>query len=392
MPHKLLCLLFLTLSILCTAIDCPAKTCGVILSDDRGNILYAENETIKLIPASITKILTSLTALKTLGPDYQFKTWASLNTKTNNLHIKGFGDPLFISEKIQVLTDKIIQETKIQYVHDIILDHDYFHPDIIIPGTGSSLNPYDATTGALCANFNTVFFKRDRTTDRYLSAEPQTPLLNIFQDQIRATGQARGRILLSHDQRKKYPGLLIKAFLEKKGIRVTGAVRLGTFEAASSSILEYESDFTLDRVVAKLLQFSNNFMANQLMLTMGAHASGPPATLEKGMAQIRQFARETLELKDFTLKEGSGLSRQNRFSAQQMLVILKGFMPFYDLMQKDKNEFYKTGTLSDVRTRAGYFQGKDKRLYPFVIMLNRTDPGYTEIKQKLKAMVDNKTF
>ncbi len=56
---------------------------------------------------------------------------------------------------------------------------------------------------------------------------------------------------------------------------------------------------------------------------------------------------------------------------------------------KKGNEYYKTGTLSDVRTRAGYFEGHDNRLYPFVIMLNETRVGYENIRRELKQKVFN---
>ena len=60
------------------------------------------------------------------------------------------------------------------------LDDTYFTQPLTIPGISSSSNPYDAPNGALCANFNTVFFKHSR--DGYASAEPQTPLLPMAEN------------------------------------------------------------------------------------------------------------------------------------------------------------------------------------------------------------------
>ncbi len=362
-----------------------ARTTGILLADDKGTPLYAENSDQPRIPASITKLLTCLSALETLGPGYRFETWVGYDPGTTDVFIKGFGDPLFISEQIREVVDRLIQTTGAKSFNAIILDHSFFHPNITIPGTGQSKNPYDATTGALCANFNTISFKRKQ--NRVVSAEPQTPLLDIFKDEIRTTGLRQGRVLLSRHHRRLYPGLLVKAFLEEKGIPVTGPVTEGAFPAHLPIRFKFKSDFAMDRLIEKLLEFSNNFMANQLMLTMGAQEHGAPATLEKGVSHLAEFAETKLGLKNFILKEGSGVSRQNRFSPEQMLKILMAFMPHHQLLKQDANEFYKTGTLSDVRTRAGYFLGKDNRLYPFVIMVNQTKTGYADIRQKLKRIV-----
>jgi D-alanyl-D-alanine carboxypeptidase/D-alanyl-D-alanine-endopeptidase (penicillin-binding protein 4) len=171
---------------------------------------------------------------------------------------------------------------------------------------------------------------------------------------------------------------------------VTGSVRTGKFIGSDKGCIVYTSAFSLADIIEKLLKFSNNFIANQLMLTMGARTFGPPATLEKGTAVLNKFAEETLGLKNVAIVEGSGLSRRNQLTPAQMKDILIAFMPWYELLRKNENEFYKTGTLSDVRSRAGFIRGKDNRLYPFVIMLNQTSTGYDAIRRMLKEKVNLK--
>jgi D-alanyl-D-alanine carboxypeptidase/D-alanyl-D-alanine-endopeptidase (penicillin-binding protein 4) len=356
---------------------------GVLLANDKGEILYSRNKDTQFTPASILKIFTSLAAVDSLGMNHRFKTLYAYDRTSKNLYIKGFGDPLFISEVIKDLCQQILEKTKARTINNIIIDQEFFSGDIHIPGTGNSLNPYDATTGALCANFNTISFKKDPMHKGYVSAEPQTPLLSDFMEDIRASGQSRGRILLSPEQRIDYPGLLIKFFLTKKGAQVNGLVKQGGFDYTQSQVFTFESPFTLDQVIQKLLKHSNNFIANQLVLTMGANKYSFPATLEKGVLVLETFAREKLGLKDLIITEGSGLSRKNRISPNQMLKILMAFMPYHILLQHEGNEYYKTGTLSDVRTRAGFIQGKDKRLYPFVIMINKKNKNYDSISRDL---------
>jgi D-alanyl-D-alanine carboxypeptidase/D-alanyl-D-alanine-endopeptidase (penicillin-binding protein 4) len=129
-------------------------------------------------------------------------------------------------------------------------------------------------------------------------------------------------------------------------------------------------------------------MANQLILAMGADKDGSPATLAKGVKVLEAFSREKLGLTQLTLAEGSGISRKNRVSPQQMLKILIAFMPFHDLLNLKGEEYYKTGTLSDVRCRAGFILGKDKRLYPFAIMVNGKNKGYDAIHRDLLRRVN----
>ncbi|WDP88937.1 MAG: D-alanyl-D-alanine carboxypeptidase [Desulfobacter sp.] len=379
--------LIIFLLLLCAPGISEGRQAGYLLADAQGKILYAENEDQLFIPASITKILTSLAALETLGRDYRFETWIGYAPEMRNLYIKGFGDPLLISEQIQKMAHELVRQNGFRTLNNIILDHSFFSQNIVIPGTGESNNPYDATTGALCANFNTLYFKWDKSQKTYVSAEPQTPLPSIFQAEIGKSGLNQGRILLALPHRRLYPGLLAKTFLKNEGVMVRGEINEGTFPPKDVVRLNFKSGFTLAEAVEKLLRFSNNFMANQIMLSMGAIQCGAPATLEKGVDHLNSFSKNRLGLKGYKLAEGSGLSRRNRFTPRQMLKILMAFMPYHRLMRTQGNEFYKTGTLSDVKTRAGYFRGKDERLYPFVIMVNHSNKGYSSIRRLLKEKV-----
>lgn len=392
-----LCLTILVLVLtISTSLHVWAQTSGIILSDDQGKTIYAKNQDQPLIPASTLKILTSLAAIRTLGLDFHFQTWAYYDKTTFDLYLKGFGDPLFISEEITKFAHQIsdhlfkqVSEGRISsaVIRNIIVDQTYFTPRITIPGAGSSANPYDATNGALCANFNTIFLTWDSRNRQYVSAEKQTPFPDILAQQITPGSKKTDRILLSYDLRQKYPGILMHYFLKESGIKITGSVQEGIFSASDKDCIVYTSSYSLADIIKNLLKFSNNFIANQLMLTMGACTSGPPATLEKGTAVLNKFAEETLGLKGVGIVEGSGLSRRNRITPAQMRDILIAFMPWYDFLRREGNEFYKTGTLSDVRSRAGFIRGKDNRLYPFVIMLNQTGTGYDAIRRLLKEKV-----
>jgi len=342
---------------------------GILVTDDQGRVLFARNPDTPRVPASILKILTSLAALTYLGPDYCFLTRAAWDPDFRILYLQGTGDPLLVSEVLAGYCRQIALKTGRDPIHKIILDQTYFFPDIRIPGTGRSLNPYDATTGALCANFNTIHVAWDAGARAFVSAEPQTPLLDVIKQEIQRTGIREGRILLEKEWRLRYPGLLMAHFFEDQGIPVTEGIALGRIKTSGRiEVIPLASPYSLEQIVHKLLEYSNNFIANQLLLSLGVHIYGPPATLEKGVAVVSAFSKEKLGWSTAQIVEGSGLSRQNRVTPAQMASLLKAFMPHHELMRRTGTQYYKTGTLTGIRTRAGYFIGSDHRLYPFVIM------------------------
>ena len=106
---------------------------------------------------------------------------------------------------------------------------------------------------------------------------------------------------------------------------------------------------------------------------------GSPATLEKGVLTVTAYARDVLKIKDISLVEGSGISRNNLICATDMMKILEQFSSYHHLMRKGKNEFYKTGTLKGIACRAGYIENRKKELYRYVVFINTPDTSIDDI-------------
>ena len=344
---------------------------AVLVAGPDGEILYKKHETKKHIPASTLKLLSALTAIRHLGASYRFKTEFYMDAD-HNMKIKGFGDPLLVSEAWQEVADALAK--KIKKLNNLILDDTYFSPQIIIPGSKHSTNPYDAPVGAVCANFNTVFFHRDHS-GRIASSEPQTPLIPYAKEKIQKLGLKKGRYTFSHDQKEiaLYAGNLLMYFLREKSVKCQGKVYLSAIQPEDRLIYTYLSRFTLEDVIRKMMAFSSNFIANQVFIALGAKVYGPPATLQKGVKVVSGFAKNDLDLKYIQIAEGSGISRKNRLSALDMLAILKAFKPHRHLLKKTGDTYYKTGTLRGIRSRVGYINGSSENPYYFVIFLNRPD-------------------
>ncbi|MGD8522250.1 MAG: D-alanyl-D-alanine carboxypeptidase [Desulfobacterales bacterium] len=365
------------------------KKDSILVANHRGQILFAKNKDTKLVPASILKLFTSLVALHYLGPNYRFKTEFYLDD-ASNLKIRGLGDPLLISEIVKDISRHLAQKLEpSRNVYNLILDNSYFSQPLTIPGVTSSSQPYDAPNGALCVNFNTVNFKH--TTNGYVSAEPQTPLLPFALKKIKQSRLDEGRIVFSHEDHEItfYAGKLFEHFLIENGIEFSGSVKLGRVNLEVDRLLfRYVSRVSLKQIISKLLEHSNNFTTNQLLITSGIKAYGPPGTLEKGVATALHYAEDVLRMNGITIFEGSGISRKNRVSAAHMHRVLDTFAPYYFLMNRQNNEYYKTGTLYGISTRAGYIQGKDGQLYRYVVMINTPGKSSERITRKLKRILD----
>ena len=354
---------------------------AILVTDPDGRVLISKNENRPLIPASTLKIFTSLVALHTLGPDYRFVTEFYCDDD-DNLTIKGYGDPGLVSEVLTEIARNL--STKLARVNDIILDASYFTQPLEIPGISSSSEPYDAPNGALCVNFNTVFFKKENGT--YLSAEPQTPLLPMVLGRITSSGLNEGRIVLSHNENEitLYSGYLFDHFLRQAGVTVTGKVATGTVRPGRDHLVyRHQSPFALCDTIARLLTYSNNYTTNQILIMAGARRYGPPGTLEKGVQAAREYARNILQLSDIHISEGSGISRDNRITARDMHKVLNAFAPYHTLMRSDSRQFYKTGTLHGISTRAGYIESPDGRLNRFVVLVNSPGRSAEQVTRRL---------
>lgn len=342
-------------------------------SDGEQVVAFAANE--PFIPASILKLATSYCALTVLPKRFRFAT-AFHTTKDGTLYVTGFGDPALTSEELAVIA-KQLRSHGLSTVRQIVLDDSFFDPGIHIDGQSLSLNPYDAHNSALLVNYNTVNVRKLKN-GTVVSGEPQTPMTELTAQLARRLRPGAHRINLSRDpaQALLYVGHLLKAFLIEAGASVSGPVVRGHRPPHAASLYFHYSGKSLEENLRDLLEFSNNLVTNQLFLVMGAVVLGEPATVEKGQAVLRTCLRKHLGWQHVQLVEGSGLSRQNRVTAAEMMRLLKAFEPYAHLLPL-KEEFFraKTGSLNGVSSLAGYFTVPQGDRYRFVLISN--DPKTT---------------
>ena len=210
--------------------------------------------------------------------------------------------------------------------------------------------------------------------------------------------------LLGH---QAYVEGLFRQLWEELGGGWTGAARDGAVPADARLLHAHESE-TLGEIVRDMNKFSNNVMARQLFLTLGVESAGAPARLDAAFKAVRGWlARKGLDFPELIIENGSGLSRIDRISAQNLLALLTAafhsaampeFVASLPLVAVDgtmrrrlKGEsvagqaHIKTGTLADARAIAGYVLAASGRRYAIVMLVN--SPNAADSQQAMDALL-----
>jgi D-alanyl-D-alanine carboxypeptidase/D-alanyl-D-alanine-endopeptidase (penicillin-binding protein 4) len=345
----------------------------VLVIDEAGNELVAQNADNPFVPASVTKIVTAWLAMEVLGGDYRFQTRFYLDDK-RVLYVRGGGDPFLTSEELARLATGLIAAVGKKPITGIVLDASYYPPTLSIPGIEDTDEAYNAANSALAVNFNTIYAVRSGVNVR--SAEKQTPITPLAIAQFRARApNGSARISLSQDPAVslQYAGEMIAAFIERTGGSMNGKISTGFVPKGLEPVYIHRQSRPLSEILVELLRASNNYIANQVFLEIGGRRLGGPVSLDKSL----QVANEMLVAHDLAatihLEEGSGISRNNHFTARGLGKVLELFAPHADLLRGHDGGKNKTGTMEGISTLAGYAGTSSHGQVRFVISLAGND-------------------
>ena len=403
-----------------------------IHSLERNKTLYSVNSHRLFAPASNVKLLTTAMALKRLRPEYRFKTGLYATTPVGgetlrgDIFIKGFGDPNLVSEQMWLLV-KELKNIPLRKVHgDIIADASFFDNNLRVKTwKKGGVEAYNAPLGALSFNFNTVTvhinpgekpgdrpvvvvdpnieFIRVDNRARTVSKSKRSRLIvnridrgghnEITISGVVSVNHARETYYLNITRPAYYAASVFKEYLRQEGVEVTGKVRVGFVPEGAYEILSHSS-MPLSLILRGLNKFSNNFVAEQILKTIGADIYGPPGTTLNGLRAMDEYM-QSLKYKPegFSILDGSGLSRQNRLSPDQIVSVFQDmyadlgvypeFISALGVMGRDGNVLkrmnghnsaerarVKTGTLNSVSALSGYFQSADGERFAFSILMN----------------------
>ncbi len=341
---------------------------ALLVIDANGLPLYAKQSEEVLIPASTVKLLTALMAIKHWGRTHRFVTEFYIDTAENSLVVRGLGDPFLVSEEIDLIVEKI-KQMNFQSFSSIHVDTGYFSDALNDAMPATTDNPYDASAGALAVNFNTI---EVNVLDGVItSGEAQTPITAMAKSLAKGLANGNHRINLGNAQRgPKYFVEILSEKLRRAGIVVKQTHVMERDAGGLSLLFTHYNSRPLDKVIAAMLKYSNNFIANQLFLMLGAEKLEAPATLGKSRLALKAFIDINFQWQRYSVYDGSGLSRNNRLSARHLTELAQKFAPYRDLMPSQSPAIRaKSGTLSGVSCYAGYVYREGEWLI-FALMIN----------------------
>ena len=410
-----------------------AARLGVLVADAvTGEVVLARDPDVLLNPASNVKLVTTAAALARLGPGFRFDTEFLVDgpsaggPSVRTLFVRGKGDPTLVDERLWAIAGQLAH-LGIRRVGDVVVDDGYFDGERVGPGFDQEDGDrsYLAPAGALSLDWNAVAVYvgpgERRGARARVEVEPQS---DLFQLDVRATtvsprngrrvkvssslvaGRQRivveGRVPAGSrtqvvwkriDEPALYFGHTLARLLDLRGVKVQGKVRAGTV-AEGARLVHVASSDTLAEVVRRLNKTSNNFVAEQILKTLGAEAKGAPGSWAKGVAAVEDFLAEAGVARGaYVMKNGSGLNDANRFSARQLVTVLRSMWSRFPLQAEyvaslpvagrdgtlryrlDGSEAAervraKTGTLDNVTSLSGYVQAASGRTYAFAVLAN----------------------
>lgn len=427
--------------------------------------LFAFNEKKLLTPASITKILTTVAALRTLGAEYRFPTEIFVDnlpkslgnpneervdfsvppTEVGNLYVRGYGDPSLDSKRLSELAETISQYG-ITEVNNLVIDDTLF----INPQRPSGERPHQAGSSAIPLNYNcfSVFVAPGKKGEAALvSLTPGAPFLlqskvvtNTLTDDNIAINYSPIDPLAVNAQKEmlaknlnavlvtgnigftsslftqyrtvynypEYFSAIFRYYLKQQGIKIKGKILKEEIPSGAKLLHTVESK-NLSEIIKDLNQFSNNFIAGQLVYALGQNEQGY-FKYDLGLEKVKSVLIDLGYKPDtFTLLDGSGLDKGDQLSAEQIVKVIidayndvsiepdfisslsrfgaTGTLKKRDLtdprylatLTKDELKetkkratgvWAKTGTLDGASSLAGILQGSSGQKYAFASIIN----------------------
>lgn len=414
----------------------PADNLSVYIRDLNADVpMVVHNDKVPRNPASVMKLLTTWAALKLLSPSYTWKTEAWIRGELKDgilkgdLILKGYGDPFLTDEAFwQLLHDLQLKGVK-DIRGNLIVDNSYFNIPDYDPAAfdNEPTRVYNAQPSALMFNFqaNRFLFEADQATGKVgITPFPLIPGLQLDNSMTLAKGgcskghyhpnfhQAATGIKVSGtysaDCGKNFilrvmstpEEHVFNAFRDvwhSQGGLFSGKLQTGLVQATDVLLHTHESR-TLGEQIRFVNKWSNNVMARNMFLTIGAQLLGAPATLDKSrIATAELLQKSGIDYTDMVVENGSGLSRVERLTARQLGQLLEvawrdpympEFMASMPLLGEDGTlakrfkgddlrgrSHMKTGTLDDVSAIAGYMLTRSgKRLV--IVMLQNGKGGH----------------
>jgi D-alanyl-D-alanine carboxypeptidase/D-alanyl-D-alanine-endopeptidase (penicillin-binding protein 4) len=283
-----------------------------------GKVLFTDSANERRILASNTKLFTTSTALHRLGPQMRLETrvWAedsfeSDATVNGDVYLVGDGDPTFGESEVAALAQDVKSAGIERVTGKVLVDDTIFDRRRGLGKNASQPNPYVGPLSGLSYKFG--------LSGPGFSSKPEIDA-----------------------------GLAFRRQLEERGVGVGGDVDYGKAPGRLQDIdpIALVSSEPVAELVEQTNEPSNNFFAEMLLKRLAADGGGQ-GTTQAGARRVRAYAR-SLGTRA-RVKDGSGIGRKNRASAEQVGKLLTKM-----LAEPASDEFFESlpragveGTLSN---------------------------------------------
>jgi D-alanyl-D-alanine carboxypeptidase/D-alanyl-D-alanine-endopeptidase (penicillin-binding protein 4) len=368
-----------------------------IIKADSGEAVYSREAAKAMIPASNMKVIVTAAALKYLGPGYEYKTKVGL--RGNTLIIIGSGDPLlgdevtdtkYGRERYWVLRDiaTALKRNGVKTIDGIIVDSHIFDDQPVHPSwPKAELNRwYACEVCGLNFNDNCVEISAKNLTGKVtIFVEPQTKYIQFINNvkpissgsstigsyrnrepnKITVFGKCRkevGPFEVAIERPAAFFAFLLAEHLANEGITVGGQIiekPLAPDLIGGDNDVKVFAEYVtpIADCLARCNKNSLGLAAEALLKTIAAESNPDRknGSWDKGREMISRYLSELgIDSGQFYIDDGSGLSEQNKLSANALTKVL------LSIYKSENWQLYKDslavggvdGTIS------GYFKGK----------------------------------
>jgi D-alanyl-D-alanine carboxypeptidase/D-alanyl-D-alanine-endopeptidase (penicillin-binding protein 4) len=415
-----------------------------VIDVDSKEVVFTHNASKLFIPASITKMFTTMAALDTLGPSYIFKTTvkASLPDQAGqingNIYLVGGGDSSLQYKNLRQLAKKIYN-LGVRIIHGKVITNKFCEGSFLpkhAEWEDLSMR-YAPEISMLSVNDNvvklTIFPNSTGSGLAHIEIDQEIPycqLINkletvvdtkdadikvsrgLADNIIEITGTIpfncyRQDLFVSIHNPHEYAGRLFLKALEDLGISVLEAdckddTELSEIVAVSSA--------PLSTIIDKINKLSHNLSANllfQYLIDNTSKKKLPDLPLENPVTNL--MAQLSIQPSEYALYEGSGLSRSNLITPLHVIKLLEYVesSPFkehflnslpqagvdgtlaarFELLPSDITIKAKTGGLRGVSNLAGFINFPNGQRFIFAFFINHSLWAHKETTDALDEML-----
>jgi D-alanyl-D-alanine carboxypeptidase/D-alanyl-D-alanine-endopeptidase (penicillin-binding protein 4) len=417
-----------------------------------GSVLYSSQSGRRGQPASTTKLVSSAAAFEVLGPDHRFTTGVHAlgeGPVVDNLYLRGTGDPTMLAADYDALAGQVAARGVKIVRGELVADDTWF--DNVRLGSGWAWDDepyyYSGQISALTVSPDPDFDAGSVIVrvapaapgaPAAVDTDPPTDYVRIENNTV--TGPAGSESTVSVDRRhgtntftvtgsipadgatradymavSEPTGLaasIFRAALARHGVRVAGKTSTGATPPGSRTLAERRS-MPLRELAVPFLKLSNNMHAEILVKSAGRAAYGEGSWQAGLRAYADKFGGLGLDKDDLYFVDGSGLSRMDHVSPDQLTSLLlaaKGkpwFPAWYQALPiagnpdrliggtlrnrmrgtlAENNVHAKTGSLTGVSGLAGYVTSAGGEELVFAMISNNVLGGRTKALEDAVAV------